>query len=47
MRSRGQMPRMTHGKHKKTLEKGEYLQGSNALSSRTIGPAQGGEAGGT
>jgi hypothetical protein len=39
--------RTTARRHKKTLEKGEYLQGSNALSSRTIGPAQGGEAGGT
>lgn len=32
--------------NKKALEKGEYLQGSNALSSIRFGPAQGGEAGG-
>ena len=32
---------------KKTLEKGEYLQGRNALSFiGRYGPAQGGEAGG-
>jgi hypothetical protein len=31
---------------KKTLEKGEDLQGSNALSLCATGPAQGGEAGG-
>jgi len=33
-------------KIKKALKKGEYLQGSNAVSLKRYGPAQGGEAGG-
>lgn len=37
---------MRNRQTKKTLEKGEYLQGSNAALHVAGGPAQGGEAGG-